>query len=105
MPVNHLHTLAIHAGEEDESLPDVAAPLRMANTFRYASFAEAARLRNGAPHLHVGAIPPPRARSEGCHVEGVRQRRHRFRWLRLAQRCSPKAGDQSLPPRALWRHV
>lgn len=43
MPVNHLHTLAIHAGEKDESLPDVAAPLRMANTFRYASAAEAAQ--------------------------------------------------------------
>ena len=43
MPENHLHTLAIHAGEEDESLPDVAAPLRMASTFRYASAAEAAQ--------------------------------------------------------------
>ena len=37
----HLHTLAIHAGE-DEGLPDVAAPLHMASTFRYASAAEAA---------------------------------------------------------------
>ncbi len=42
MPLNDLHTLAIHAGEENESLPDVAAPLRMASTFRYASAAEAA---------------------------------------------------------------
>ena len=39
---NDLHTLAIHAGEEDESLPDVAAPLRLTSTFRYASAAEAA---------------------------------------------------------------